>query len=493
MQEIQHNMHLIRVIGVETLLEPTARRTRHIDLTSHNLNEVLKTVELSDSGIVDDGELARNVPTLMKHSQMAHNVAIPYGWDTRRLIYLMEYHEPIPGGVKKVYIQGYTDYYETSISGKLPPELKWYINSIIEVKDVTNRAGNRTIVPTRAFRVLYNPISGREELLEDRNTLMDLGDDLRLYEQGNLKMLRSTDIGFELAGMENALGENFIPNNYYTDKIAGFNANEDIGANVVAKAINTYRAGVSDFGDINTQLNSISKLNSTNPNIISLISFIRENRIFANNGLPVDVSYIETAELEYTFPNFFDDNVCYITEGQDTRSHLMGVRDSMVGNGEIQDNREELAINAMASEFMTSFASLALSKTVTQMSFIMANYHIPGLTHVVENDVWFMVLEMNSLITELPQTNIQKSIIQEVIDVIFPNLTDGNTMDVHIVVTFDLFGSSYIELTIDDEYPIVVPFSDAISSLTADCITDVQASNKEINNYRVLLQHTDQI
>jgi len=105
---------------------------------SEQLNEV--THEGKNLNPVTLAQLGTNI--IAPRAQVTHNefVTIPFGWGQERFLFMMKVRaqQAMSNIVNYYYLTGYTDNNEISLVGNISPNLKFYINNSVRVREVIN-------------------------------------------------------------------------------------------------------------------------------------------------------------------------------------------------------------------------------------------------------------------------------------------------------------------------------------------------------------------
>lgn len=83
--------------------------------------------------------------------------AIPHGWDTPRLRFILEVEVHVRGHVLVYYVQGYSEHADVSFSGHIDEHMPFYVNSVIEVDRVYNQAYGVQDIVKGTYNLLHDP------------------------------------------------------------------------------------------------------------------------------------------------------------------------------------------------------------------------------------------------------------------------------------------------------------------------------------------------
>lgn len=118
--------------------QPMYNRSYTLNTNATNLSMLENCTHHVDNSVrrVSANELAHAVPTIVSlNPTVAGEARIPYGWGTQRLRFILEVEYPSLNGVTiQSFIQGFTEYHDPSITGKIDPNMMFYINSINNIE-----------------------------------------------------------------------------------------------------------------------------------------------------------------------------------------------------------------------------------------------------------------------------------------------------------------------------------------------------------------------
>lgn len=119
-------------------------------------NNIHKGMQLSNA------VLANNMPGIVSLNNMPiGKVVIPNGWGTVRLRFIMKITANSFSGTNEYYIQGFTDYHDPSISGHIPDDMTFFINSVTEVARMVDPiTGAIRAIPKSMYNVISDLAGG---------------------------------------------------------------------------------------------------------------------------------------------------------------------------------------------------------------------------------------------------------------------------------------------------------------------------------------------
>lgn len=123
--------------------------------TMNKLTSVLEQAGVNKNQNISESYLARNIPEIISIAPTAICMAnIPNGWGTQRLRFMMEV-ECRSATNLSVYLQGYSEYHDPTLAGRVDPNMLFYINSITVVIKQFDPISHQTLVrPMSTFNLI---------------------------------------------------------------------------------------------------------------------------------------------------------------------------------------------------------------------------------------------------------------------------------------------------------------------------------------------------
>ena len=144
-------------------------RSYTLNTTYDALNNIHDLVSRGSRRNLDPLNLSRVVPGVIGLSRIGINANIPYGWQQERLRFMMEVISDHALGKLFTYIQGYSDYYDASMSGHIDPNITLFINSVTEVLYfIDPNTGKDNFRILKAYNVFNNNYSSYDNYDMDR-------------------------------------------------------------------------------------------------------------------------------------------------------------------------------------------------------------------------------------------------------------------------------------------------------------------------------------
>lgn len=111
-----------------------------IDNLARRVNEIRRSNPLAP---ITGGLVAGATQSLLEvNSNWERPIQIPTGWDTRRFRFMMRVEIPKKFGMEIYLVQGYSEYAETSYTGRIDDNLVFFINSMIRLNQTVTQDHN---------------------------------------------------------------------------------------------------------------------------------------------------------------------------------------------------------------------------------------------------------------------------------------------------------------------------------------------------------------
>ena len=442
--------------AVASKLPESARRSFQLDTSNIFTAGMGNLIDKSrmTGGVTPIG-IAKSTPGIIHQTDYAEQVFIPNGWDTERLTYILMLETPRgPGITLQTYIQGYTDYFDPSISGLMDPNTRFYINSVININKMVDQFGNPTFTPVSTFNLIHNGIT----------------QELQYSKQDTEMLMRPEDIVTSLAvqSYENA----GLPVNNLVSQVGpngkASEVKNNIGIDSLSKVINGYISatsiGVDD--DMNTMLNVSDIVAEPIPESTPFLA-----QLSAMHDT-VGVTSFTKGELDMLFPNI-NELITDIPRGNFTVNQNM--------SGEINFVSVPTVEARMASEFadnaLSALVSAKLSKLAFTITNLMGSVEIQQLSHP------------GTFLQGIDPTNLVLKFMTELEHIIWPNISKGNMIPLTITADIDMFGVSTVEIMIENNPPQIFPITTATSSLQAPVVGNSQNFNNLTIGYKTILDN----
>ena len=400
---------------------------------------------------------------LRPSAQVERNVAVNNGWNERRLRFMMQIQYERGGFTMFDIVLGYTEYSGVTMNGAIDPNMRFYVNSIINQRSTlvsTPTGMQNQVVTADACHVLMDNVT--QNVYQNNETLTYHMRPEDLYKV----MDTASDIPSEM--MDGVMDFRLITKN---DPSMSRRKN-NIASYYTAQMLNGYRTGV------------VGQYGTTEESYMNALGAVREQSIVQNAFLN------KLFQLSGQHTSAFTMN-----DLMQIRPDIMSVY-KYVSLNEVQKMSQVHAAGSTAewhsSDIETQYASI-ISQTVpalmmdygfAQLRFVSTNQ---GVTAQPETSI----LHANSF-SSIPLVAQSEALKQRIDTELIRDLTYNNQISYSLTGSFDLLGESMISLSMNGG-PIIdytVPsFADALFSpvITANAgrVTDIS------NQFNILMGNLD--
>ncbi len=424
-------------------------------------NVIGKQLERNNS--VTAMALAATTPDIMKMSDVPTSmVNIANGWNTSRLRFLMEVESDNDGATMISYIQGYTDYHDPSMFGRIDPRMPMHINSITNVIRTVNNIGNVNTRVNSSFNVLHDPYSSSYTI---ENTTM------------KHRLLRPKDVADGIDSI--ALSDSGVP---ITDNRSIYGAsaqeskrNNNIGVQHVADVINSFALGkeMTDIGYDVTDMYNVASSGLTENNI-STVPFIE--------ALAATTGIIGTVDFDLELLSKINPNLESVLTLVDNNTQMIsnsptGILDTM--------NTERLDTVSMettiANTISESVTSLLVDEMLSTISF--------SITNMTPNSEYAIaVSDVKSFIHGIDVASFADRFLNKFKALIMPGVTKNGLLGVDIFISSDVLGETTVAVGLNGNPPIVYRLPTFCNSLYTSMVGDENSYNVLVEDFSHILQ-----
>lgn len=445
----------LAMIETGTYNQPYARPYQtYVD--NHTLDNIIKRVEEQPNKPITGALLAGVASNILSPSPTPQGeIGIINGWNEPRIRFYMEVHvEPNTGGSFIYFIQGYTSHLGVASTGDIDPRMEFYINSYIRVNRATQ---------------WHNGIPFVKDVITESAHIIDGQLHYQQVPQHNeIYMMRPQDI---FGGIQS----NYIENAYqYSQSNAGVidtrvqlngesvrsNRRNNLPAGYLAAVVDTYQNGIklAEWGqgpqDIIAHSRDISLEPAVNENL-----FIRA--LCNVKGLSYNVTSFTKRDLEA-----IDPNVGHVTQytqltpaARANELHHSGQTSYWNGT-----DRATVAANILCN----AIPALMMATFLMKIRFTSTNHDISG-------NMYTEILEVHS-VTNADLRQNYDMFIQRFENEVMRDLTYGNQDLYSLQVVADVFGETYVTLSIGSETAMI---SYASPSFCDSKLTPILTNSKD--------------
>lgn len=447
------NMRVVRLQLQETgTYDPQYIRPLTTELNSITQNAILDTMP-GMNGKINPYTFANIAGSFLQRSATPESqVAIPNGWNERRLRFLLEItFELQTGGMSTHYYMGYTDYTGITNNSYIDPNLRFYINA----KLVTRKG----LLNTPYGRQPFENIVSSSQVLQNFT-------EPSMYKRPNVFGMRPSEVYTYML-------DSFTNNNLAADSYDYRAMINSSGATVDRKLCTPAHYGAEIFNNIYEQKLLMEEGTNTRGKELTMESIERAKMNYYNDGVDnnrsgpnwndpflIALSNVTTnlAGNSFTYGNLVD---------LDPNTYNVIFYNKLSQAGLAQVNQAGLTQHWGGSDMSTKAAAtishtipaLMLENMMMKVGFISTNREIGG-------GIITTIFDANGFgNTDL--TEYFNRFILAVEKLVINEISINNMLSYYVKVISDVMGETWIEVSIDNEpaYTYVAPsFSDGIFS-----------------------------
>lgn len=392
-------------------------------------------------------------------------VGIPNGWGTERLLYMLSVEEPSTDNTWYThYVQGYTDYNDSTMSGRIDPNVPFRINSIT------------TVIRTR--NMYTNQVESR------------------VLETFNLVTTQSGGYTYESQTMPGHESELIRPSDVINNLTAKATYSDLPGVPVHVKS-----GSITNGGNVSRKSNNDALKYFAN----TVNAVISGKSMGVGYGAEVDVLTEANGLLmeRYVTDNAFIAAIARLTGELEpssfTLNNLLGVDPSvsskltLVAKGELvrdvqntqsvldTDNAENLlnysAESAVAQLVVNSLTATMADNLLTVLSGTVTNMQGTPITTVAN---------INSFLEGVDITSYGNRVVNYINSVIMPQVTRNGLFIASIVFDCDVLGSTSVNVCIDNGPAITYRFPTYADSLYTPVLTDAGTKDVVVGDFELV-------
>lgn len=462
------NVKRLILIPTKKTYQDVAIRSFSLDCNQYNMDNLSNMISShlirnNGQGYIAGSDIRTNVPELLKLNKIPGTIAdIPNGWNTQRLRFLME-TETIQGSIViKSYFQGYSEYYDVSMSGLVDPNMRFYVNSLVSVKYWMDPAtGYSKPAIYQAYNLLTDTASENAQmgLFNSATTLIrpiDVLDNLTLESRygGEYGRITTTHNLLSSTAFHTSKRSNSNPMQYLAgsiDSIINTASDPDLNigidtANITDKARNFVQEAQIDTcplltevgrltGEIAPKYFTLNLLEAINPGLSksNVITLVRDNPLVAPN---------------------------YLTN-----------LDSDITHEVVQPLDSNVKANAIA----TSLPSMMLEYYITEITLTISN---------LSGQPMIGILHANSFIEGIDLIPHLEVLKRKILDQLYPVISNQNMSALELQVECDLLGDINISINIDQTGHMLYRYPAFADSLYQPVLTTQSGSDMFKNDYQ---------
>ena len=459
---------MVDLVVEKMILLPTQRLVNGVPIRNFELSLTVDSLQrltnqLTEAGVgsgcaVSPGTINGIVGL---NARPIKEASIPHGWDTQRLKFILIVHNDTNGTHYTHYVQGYSEYYEKSLSGVIDDNMPFIINSILTTATIRNPL---TKLPNTRVFSNYNVITGEggSGIFEN----IDTGSSLELVRP--VDVINGINMDVQFGGNTN---HRIIDktSTVGTSPMTTTRKHNDAGAyftglvNACTEGLNV-NAGTSD-----PTAYLQSAVHQLRPDKLVDNAFI--SKLMAVTGIIAPTTFtLNTLRLACRLdPNV----VILVNNGQLHNSTYNFVQDTVVEN--MSSGRPETGLVTAIINGLTSVMSdnliTALDISFTNVSGIPVI--IPGIPY--------------SLVTGIDVTPKLNNVISYIRQVLMPTITYNNQQIVEVNASVDIIGETTVNISLNGAPHVVYRMPTYADSAYSPVLSTPEGKEVMVNNTSAIL------
>lgn len=393
-------------------------------------------------------------------------VLIPHGWDTQRLMYLLAVDEVVSDSCTMThYLQGYSEYHDPSLTGRIDPNMNFFINSIITVIRTRNPYTN--LLDTRVHEA-YNVITDTKggytyeaadvpgagvDLIRPADILTNLYSDSLYSDMGVSNVnVSTTSMG---NGANTSKKSNNDPLKYFTNTV---------------NAVITGKSTDHGYG--------------TTESVLAAANAVVEENTIGNNGFIYELVR-RTGIME---PNSFTLAVLEQIDPSVSSKVTMAASGSLLNDPTVYNT--VLDTNDTESMLNYTVESDVAQIFINAVSGVMSENMITVLSGTITNQFGTPVTTISNIQSFLEGVDITpygNRIINYIDAVIVPQISYNNLRMIDIVFECDLIGDTVVSISVDGGIAVPYRLPTFADSLYSPVIADKGVKDAIVDDFSTVV------
>lgn len=464
---MRHRINRLLLVETREYKDP-AIRSYTLNLNNESLDRLEQMVNRGSTlDRITDITLAQNLPEAIQLSSSPQLAKIPYGWNTARLRFMMEVESDTHMGKLFTYIQGFTNYFDPSISGMIDPNTIMYFNSVTEVLEVVLPTGERQ------YRVLksYNTFSSGSK--------GDVHGDPMVATDYGMKVIRPLDVVASI---------NSLPDIHNPEENITFDT-----ISTLSRAHTSWRRNNNPTRYFQTTLNAYidgQNASMTNPSYShqdmrnNSMSLVAETTLASNpflHYISSETGMINPTEFTIGFLNDMDPTLlsdpmrCSLVKRDQQPINLS--RDYTVLDSDITEELFQPTIETIrAQEIAVSLLDLCVTNFITEIVVSFTNNTTTGEAIITPQDV-------QCFIPNISDVDFCNQLINHIRLVLMPKITNGNLLLVDCSVRLSLTGDTTVFLGFNGQPQTLFRFPTFADSCFVPVISNTMEKNSIVEDF----------
>ena len=391
-------------------------------------------------------------------------VNIPHGWGTERLLFMLAVDEVLDAATSYThYIQGYNEYNDATMSGKLDPRAHYYINSITTVVRSVGIDNSVTSRVLHTFNVVTTSSGG-------------FGYEVDRGPNENAGLIRPSDV---VAGMH----YNAMYGDYGGSVMQVKTASLNNGSDVSKRSNNDPLRYFTDTTNAIISGKSMAIGAPSPADILNNANGLIDDIAINENGFIAAISSV-TGVLE---PNAFTlDQLAMIDPSVSSKLLLVNsgslLQDPVMSTNILDTDITESLLNftvesSVAQLFVNALSAAMSDNLLTVLSGTFTNITSQPVTTIAN---------INSFLEGVDITPYGNNIVNYINAVINPQITNNNLWVTNIVFECDLLGATTVNVSIDNGPGVTYRLPTYADSLYTPVLTDRQTKEAVVSDFETI-------
>lgn len=455
------------------LVIPTRKEYQNVYQRSFKLNAghndinklemVFDHTGVSNNGKLTETMLARTMPEIMGLNPNTLGKAdVPNGWQTQRLRFMMEIETPFNGNIKGIYLQGFSEYHDPSVTGRIDPRMYFYINSVTTVIKMVDPMNRVIVRPFKTYNVITDLAGGGK--YEEIDSFISGTTDLKLIRPTDVfedivvgDMYGDTEINNTVGSVGNQPSTsdrgNNDPGKYFTKTLNSFVASRNT-SNISYENADIYKDAAANVAEENIMGNEFVYALSKVTHSPSPTKFTLDNLLLIDPGMQNKITML-------------------------AGDNRIGYNDSVGLDTEFtSDTLQPTIENMTATTIAQSVSSNMVEHMLTSIDL--------SFTNKTGKDV-VIITDVKSFIEGISIASYVNKLESKIESILMPEVTHNGMVQIEVYVHADLLGDTSVAISINNNPNVVVRFPTFADSLYSPVLTNSVEREGTSNDFRNIL------
>lgn len=445
------------------------QRSFDLSVTPDNLNTIYNALEAGGVGSnkkIDPAFIAKNMPNINDMAATPQGqIYIPHGWQQQRFRFIMEVVYEISSIQHSSYIQGFTEYVDSSLQGTMDPRMQFFINSITTVQrrfvPLPNGMGHSVVVTPVAMYDVVIDLAGK------------LG-----YKQNDdiMELIRPVDIVNPLS----------IAGIYGSDNLGGIrNMSSEISNNKALTNSRSNNDGITHFSKIINGLTDAKCLAGNSYNYTDVLNsaanVLEEQKI--NSNPFISMLHRITGELT---PTSFNRAIL---------DSINPIEPTVFEGGNSVIDSRFIPLDSESTEFMhfRNYETTTAQMIATTLSAFISECLLTEVNFILKNSNGIVECEVTSASTFVDGLDVISAVERlkvKLIHVLANKISKAGYVRFEVIVKSSLVGDTEIMMCIENSGMLIYRIPTFADGLYTPTISNGVSKKLAIDTYSTILDMT---